>query len=245
MVNANVSHPFDGPPSHATSDEVIARLVVDELYWDGRVDFSKVQVEVTDGLVTLTGHVPTYADCYGAEADARMVRGVVTVKNHLQVEHPKNVPDAELAQNVSTVLGWAPDIEASDVEVTARIGTVTLREAVRRYWEKLRVHLLAARVEGVLRVIDELVVTPTGNLSDREIAQSLINKGPGTANARRVADDSGHCERRRGDRPRFRSECRAEAGCPERCGAHRRSGFRSQQTDLSPSRMNQQEGRGQ
>jgi hyperosmotically inducible periplasmic protein len=147
--------------------------LMDELYWDSRVDVSKVQVEVTDGLVTLTGQVPTYADRYAAEADARMIEGVVSVENRIQVEHPKNVPDAELAHNVAMVLSWTPDLDASDIDVTARVGTVALKGSVRRHGEKLRAHLLAARVEGVLRVIDELAVTPTGNLSDREIAQSL------------------------------------------------------------------------
>jgi osmotically-inducible protein OsmY len=164
---------WEGPPRDASEDEIIARLVVDELYWDSRVDASKVQVEVTNGIVTLTGHVPTYADRYAAEADARMIQGVVTVENRIQVEHPKLVPDAELAQNVQAVLGWTPDVDASDVEVSAREGTVTLKGSVRHYWEKLRAHLLAARVDGVHRVIDELAVTPSGSPADHEVAASL------------------------------------------------------------------------
>jgi hyperosmotically inducible periplasmic protein len=173
MANANSLNPLDGPPTHSTSDEVIARLVVDELYWDSRVDVSKVQVEVTDGVVTLTGHAPTCADRYAAEADARMIQGVVSVENRIQVEHPKNVPDAELAQNVSTVLGWTPDLDASNIEVRAQMGTVMLKGSVRRYGEKLRAHLAAGRVKGVHRVIDELAVTPSGNFTDREIAMNL------------------------------------------------------------------------
>jgi hypothetical protein len=57
-----------------TSDATIKRLVVDELYWDSRLDVSKINVEVTDGTVILTGHVTTISDRYSAEADARMIR---------------------------------------------------------------------------------------------------------------------------------------------------------------------------
>jgi hyperosmotically inducible periplasmic protein len=173
MTNSGSAVPFDDLPPAATSDEIVKRLVVDELYWDSRVDASKVMVEVTDGVVILTGHTPTFADRVSAEADARLIRGVVSVENRIAVEHPKLVPDAELAHNVSTVLVWTPDVDASDITVTAREGTVTLTGSVRHYWEKLRAHLLAARVEGVLLVIDELTVTPVSSDSDHEIARRL------------------------------------------------------------------------
>lgn len=164
---------YEGPPPQASRDEIIKRLVVDELYWDSRVDASKVLVEVKDGVVRLSGHVATCADRYAAEADARMIEGVVAIENELEVEQPLGVPDNELAWNVSTVLDWTPDVDASDIEVSAHEGNVTLRGSVKFYWEKLRAHLLAARVPGVHRVVDELVVVPTEKLSDREIAHSL------------------------------------------------------------------------
>jgi osmotically-inducible protein OsmY len=165
----------DAPPS-ASQDEIIARLVVDELYWDNRVDASKVQVEATDGVVTLTGHVPTCADRYSAEADARMIRGVVTVVNHIEVDRPKGVPDRELQSDVSTVLSWAPDVDATDINVSAKEGVVTLKGTVPSYWGKLRAHLLAAQTEGVIHVVDELAVTPSQNVTDREIAGSLLRR---------------------------------------------------------------------
>lgn len=177
----DVSEEF--PPS-ASSDEILKRLVVDELYWDSRVDASKVLVEVADGVVTLTGHTPTFADRLAAEANARMIRGVRSVENRIEVEHPTIVPDAELAHNVSTVLVWTPDVDATDITATAREGTVTLTGSVRHYWEKLRAHLLAGQVQGVLHVIDELTVTPAGSDSDHEIARQLTQ-----ALERRMPDD--------------------------------------------------------
>lgn len=174
----------DDIPPDAGSDEVIKRLVVDELYWDSRVDASKVLVEVTDGTVILTGHVPTYTDFYSAEADARMIRSVISVDNRIQVDRPKIVPDRELRDGVSNVFNWTPDLDPSDIEVSALEGTVTLRGTAPHYWQKVRAHLLAGRVEGVIRVIDELVVTPSENIADHEIARTLIG-----ALERRLYDD--------------------------------------------------------
>lgn len=41
------------------ADEEIKRDLVDELYWDYRVDASNVKAEVSDGKVRLTGTVPS------------------------------------------------------------------------------------------------------------------------------------------------------------------------------------------
>jgi osmotically-inducible protein OsmY len=157
----------------ASSDENIKRLVVDELYWDSRVDASKVTVEVTDGIVTLAGHVPTVADRYSAEADARLIRNVVTVENDIQVDQPEIVPDRELQDTVTRTLDWTPDVDTAGLEVSAKEGTVTLRGTVPSYWEKLRAHLLAARVPGVVHVIDEIAVTPAETYEDHLIANAL------------------------------------------------------------------------
>jgi len=42
------------------TDEKIKKQVVDQLYWDARVDASDVKVEVSDRNVILTGTVPSY-----------------------------------------------------------------------------------------------------------------------------------------------------------------------------------------
>ncbi len=157
----------------ASSDANIKRLVVEELYWDSRVDVAKIKVEVADGTVILTGHVPTLTDRYSAEADARMIRDVVTVENRLEVERPSIVPDPELTSNVHTLLTWAPDVDNSDIEVSAVSGTITLKGSVPRYWDKLQAHLLARSVAGVVGIIDELIVTPSNKVADREIAHDL------------------------------------------------------------------------
>ena len=161
-------------PAHATNDEIIKRLVVDELYWDARIDASKVKVEVDEGEVTLTGHVPNHADFYAAEADARLINGVVAVRNQLEIERPEHVPDVELCHNANSLLSWTPDVDSSHIEVTAREGVVTLRGTVRLFWEKLRARLVVSRMPGVVQVIDDLGVTPSGDVNDQEIADELV-----------------------------------------------------------------------
>lgn len=157
----------------AKSDENVKRLVVEELYWDSRVDASKVTAEVADGVVTLRGRVPTLADKFSAEADARLIDDVVAVENQIEVVQPEILPDRELIDTVIRTLDWTPDLNASDLEAFATDGTVTLRGTVPSYLQKRRAQLLAARITGVVRVVDEIAVAPLETPDDQRIAGVL------------------------------------------------------------------------
>jgi len=60
-----------------TASEVKKNLVADHL--------TGVDVDVTDGVVTLAGHLPTAADRQKAYDDAAKVTGVKRVVNHIDV----------------------------------------------------------------------------------------------------------------------------------------------------------------
>jgi len=59
-----------------TASEIKKNLVADHV---------SVDVDVTDGVVTLTGHLPTAADRQKAYDDAAKVTGVKKVVNHIDV----------------------------------------------------------------------------------------------------------------------------------------------------------------
>lgn len=156
------------------SDETLKRLVVEELYWDSRVDASKIEVHVEEGVVTLSGHVPTYTSRYSAEADARLISGVVAVENLLAVDRPQIVPDQELQDSVLMVLGWDAEVDSSDISIVAQEGMITLEGTVRYYWEKQRAERLVSGVNGVVGVTNRLAVVPTESVVDREIADEIV-----------------------------------------------------------------------
>lgn len=157
----------------APSDETIKRVIVDELFWDSRVDTSKILVEVTNREATLTGRVPTAADRMRAEADAREARGLVTVHNQLQIDTTLPIPDQELCDNVVDTLTWSPEVDTEHFHTTVKNGTVTLQGSVPSYWQKLRARRLAAGVTGVEHVTDELAVVLHNRPKDHEIAARL------------------------------------------------------------------------
>lgn len=89
------------------TDEQIKKDMVDELYWDYRVDASNVKAEVSAGEVTLTGTVPNYAARNAAAADAWGIDGVKGLTNLLTVRFPPTftVPtDAEIKESADRLL---------------------------------------------------------------------------------------------------------------------------------------------
>jgi osmotically-inducible protein OsmY len=68
-----------------THGEDVRMLVLNALHWDLAVPRNRLNVEVEDGWVTMSGLVdlPYQRSC--AEFDARKVPGVVGVTNHIRL----------------------------------------------------------------------------------------------------------------------------------------------------------------
>lgn len=59
--------------------------VLSELEWDPSVDATKIGVTVDEDVVTLNGHVATYAEKWAAERIVKRVKGVTAVANEVEV----------------------------------------------------------------------------------------------------------------------------------------------------------------
>lgn len=160
------------------TDEDIKRGIVEELYWDDRVDAADVKVEVRDGRATLSGTVPTYNARTAAEEDARAIVGAGIVDNQLTVKHPTHVrvpTDEELEANVMSTLRWHAEIDPSDIEARADGGWITLRGTVESYWQKVETEALILPMTGVRGVSNELAVVPSKQYEDRRIAEEIVS----------------------------------------------------------------------
>jgi len=158
-------------------EEAIKKDVVDQLYWDTRVDASDVQVEVNGGTVVLTGSVPTHAALRAALYDAWSVVGAVDVESRLDVRLPPSVlppSDEELAGTIASVLHLDPDIGSVDIRVSANDGVVTLAGSVTTYWAKMHAEETAGRCSGVRDVKNLLNVVPTEDAIDKNIADDIV-----------------------------------------------------------------------
>jgi osmotically-inducible protein OsmY len=159
----------------AADTEQIKKDVVDQLYWDSRVDASKVEVLVRDSTVVLSGTVPTLQARRAAQLDAYAVPGVQSVENNITVRYGEPLPPSEeVEQRVRYVLAWNPDIDSTGIEVRADAGLVTLEGTVDAFWKKLHAADLAMSVGGVLDVVNKLAVVPTEDIVDESIAEDAV-----------------------------------------------------------------------
>ena len=61
------------------TDKELQDDVLAELAWESSVNAAHIGVEVDQGVVTLSGHVDTYAEKWGAERAAKRVKGTRAV----------------------------------------------------------------------------------------------------------------------------------------------------------------------
>jgi osmotically-inducible protein OsmY len=161
-----------------TKDEQIKKSVVDMLYWDSRVDASNIDVEVTDGEVTLRGTVPSYAVKEAALFDTWKVIGVKKVNNNAFVKFPttsKTLTDSEIESSIKQQLSWNDSTSNENIHVRVKKGVVSLEGHVDAYWKMFRAHQLASDVIGVVDIENKLTVVPTEGITDQVIATDIIN----------------------------------------------------------------------
>lgn len=160
------------------SDEMIKQNVVDQLYWDNRVDASNIQVEVNGGTVSLSGSVTNFKSKDAAFLDACSVPGVRSINNKILVQYPEKeeLPsDAEIKSKIDDVIGWNLSLDPVEIRVDVKSGFVTLEGSVNALWKKAAVREIAANIHGVLGITNKLAIIPLDKHEDEDIAQDIID----------------------------------------------------------------------
>jgi osmotically-inducible protein OsmY len=140
-----------------TSDDEIAKRVINVLSWDSVIPSNAIQVTVRDGLVILTGKVNLYYQKSSAERDVRALSGVRSVVNNIEIE-PHAKPE-NVKKKIEAALRRHAEIEAKDIRVTVRDDDEVLLEGKVRNWdEKFAVENAAWSASGVKNVRDKLTI---------------------------------------------------------------------------------------
>lgn len=72
-------------------DTKLQQEVLDELKFEPSINAAEIGVTVTDGVVTLTGYVHSYAEKTMAEKAVKRVHGVRAVAEEIEVRLPSKV----------------------------------------------------------------------------------------------------------------------------------------------------------
>jgi osmotically-inducible protein OsmY len=163
--------------STVKTDAELKRDVEAELAWDPSIRATAIGVAVKDGVVTLTGHIETYAEKHAAEKALRRVAGVKAIAVELDVrlspQHRRSDTDIAIAAEQS--LNWntlVPD----QVRVTVDHGWITLQGEVEWDFQRRSAGKAVHSLMGVVGVSNEITlkerVITKGDLQSR-IADAL------------------------------------------------------------------------
>jgi osmotically-inducible protein OsmY len=127
-----------------------------------------LELSVEEGVVTMSGEVPSLTHKRLAGVLAWWVPGTRDVVNGIEVVPPEEDGDAEVTDAVRIVLEKDPLVDAADVQVSTHAREVTLEGAVVSPEQREMAEADAWYVFGVDRVVDRLEVrAPTGRAGPR------------------------------------------------------------------------------
>jgi osmotically-inducible protein OsmY len=144
------------PKEQARDDTEIARAAVAALKLNSLVPADKVQVEVEDGWVTLTGAVDWAYQSAIAEQVVSPLAGVRDLANEITIR--PRVQSSNIAEHIGAALKRRAQREAGQIGIEVEGSLVTLRGKVHSLAEREAAVGAAMSTTGVSRVVDKLTV---------------------------------------------------------------------------------------
>lgn len=144
------------------SDIEIQADVLDEIRWDPRITATNVGVEVSEGVVTLSGHVESYFEKLHAEKAAKRVYGVHAISQEIRVLLPGSSvrSDTEIARQIQSIILWSSIDPDEHIYIKVERGFITLSGKVDAYHQKELAQNFATNMLGVIGVTNLIKIEP-------------------------------------------------------------------------------------
>lgn len=148
------------------TDKQLQADVIAELGWEPSVHATEIGVEVKEGIVTLAGHVATYAEKWRAEAAAQRVSGVKALAVEIEVKLAGlgQRDDGDIAAAATNMLAWATSVPDGAVKVKVEGGWITLSGTLDWQYQRQAAGDAVRYLAGVKGVSDLIGVKPKARL---------------------------------------------------------------------------------
>jgi osmotically-inducible protein OsmY len=153
--------------------------ILDELDFEPSIDATKIGVAVSEGVVTLSGHLSSFAEKIAAEEAVQRIKGVHAIANEIEVRYPgeKATSDEDIAKRTLNILEWNEVIPSDAVQVTVGKGWVTLSGEVAWQYQKKAAEDAVRKLTGVRGVINNIAIKPSVLAADiKEKIESALTR---------------------------------------------------------------------
>jgi osmotically-inducible protein OsmY len=168
------------------TDKQVQQDVIAELGWEPSVNAAHIGVEVSNGVVTLAGHVSSYTEKFNAERAAQRVAGVKALAVEMDVKFAGSTAkrtDADIAQSVESVLQWATYFPSDSIKVKVEGGWITLSGDVEWDYQRQTATDSVRHLAGVTGVSNLIAIKPS-------VSSTLVKSDIEAALKRRARTDA-------------------------------------------------------
>ncbi len=164
------------------SDLKIKQDVIAELVWDSAIDAAQIGVEVNNGVVTLAGHLNSFAEKWYAKRAVQRITGVKALAMDVDITLPGSTVrnDIDIARTAENVLQWMTYWQKDAVKVMVEDGWITLSGEVDLEYQRKAATDAVRHLMGVTGVSDQITLKANSSLesvkSEIEAALSRLAK---------------------------------------------------------------------
>ena len=157
------------------SNSILKQDIIDELDFEPSIDAADIGVAVDGGIVTLTGHVPTYAQKVKVEDVVRNVKGVKAIAQEMEVRPfgTHKTADDEIAKRAVNTIAWHTSIPGGAVQISVQSGWIKLTGKVEWQYQKTAAEDAMRHLAGVIGVTNQIKIKPRPSTHD--IKQRIEN----------------------------------------------------------------------
>lgn len=170
------------------TDSELKKDVLAELEWDPEVNSAAVGVGVKDGVVTVSGHLDTYAEKFAIERALRRVAGVKAVAMEVDVtlspQHRRS--DSEIAAAATQALKWQSRLPGDRLRLTVENGWVHLGGEADWEFQRRAAEKAVRGLTGVVGVSNEITIAAKAAPTDLSALISQALQRQALREARRI-----------------------------------------------------------
>ena len=142
------------------TDTQLKNDITSELEWEPSINANQIGVEVKGGVVTLAGHVDSYAEKCNAEKAVERISGIRALAVEMTVKLPGSSrrSDTEIAHAAEGALKWQTFLPEGTIKIMVESGWITLSGRVEWEYQRQAATNAVRHLLGVKGLNDEIAI---------------------------------------------------------------------------------------